>query len=66
MQALLLVGGEGTRLRPLTCKTVKAMVPILNRPFLEHLFGYLARHGVDDIVLTLCYMPDRIESYFGR
>jgi mannose-1-phosphate guanylyltransferase len=66
MQALLLVGGEGTRLRPLTCKTLKAMVPILNRPFLEHLFSYLARHGVDDIVLTLCYMPDRIESYFGR
>ncbi len=65
MQALLLVGGEGTRLRPLTCKTVKAMVPIVNRPFLEHLFSYLARHGVDDIVITLCYLPDKIEEYFG-
>ncbi|OGO02606.1 MAG: hypothetical protein A2Y72_04435 [Chloroflexi bacterium RBG_13_53_26] len=65
MQAVLLVGGEGTRLRPLTCKTVKAMVPILNRPFLEHLVSYLAQHGIDDIILTLCYLPDTIEKYFG-
>jgi mannose-1-phosphate guanylyltransferase len=65
MKAVLLVGGEGTRLRPLTCNTVKAMVPIVNRPLLEHLLGYLSSHGVDDIVVTLCYLPDRIESRFG-
>ena len=65
MQAVLLVGGEGTRLRPLTCKTVKAMVPILNRPFLEHLVHYLAQHGIDEIIVTLCYLPDTIERYFG-
>lgn len=65
MQVVLLVGGEGTRLRPLTCKTVKAMVPILNRPFLEHLVHYLAQHGIDDIIVTLCYLPDTIERYFG-
>ena len=64
MQAVVLVGGEGTRLRPLTCSTVKAMVPVLNKPFLEHMVGYLASHGVDDIILTLCYLPDQIESYF--
>ena len=66
MKAVLLVGGEGTRLRPLTCNTVKAMVPIVNRPFFEHLLGYLSSHGVDDIVVTLCYLPDRIESRFGN
>jgi len=65
MKAVLLVGGEGTRLRPLTCNTVKAMVPIVNRPFLEHLLGYLGSCGVDDIVVTLCYLPDCIESRFG-
>ena len=66
MKAVLLVGGEGTRLRPLTCNTVKAMVPIVNRPFFEHLLSYLSTHGVDDIVVTLCYLPDRIEGRFGN
>lgn len=66
MKAVLLVGGEGTRLRPLTCNTVKAMVPIVNRPFLEHLLAYLRSHGVDDIVVTLCYLPDCIERSLGN
>jgi len=65
MKAVILVGGEGTRLRPLTCNTVKAMVPVLNRPFLEHMICYLRSHGVDDIILALCYLPERIEGYFG-
>ncbi len=65
MKAVLLVGGEGTRLRPLTCNTVKAMVPILNRPFFAHLLAYLSSHGVDDIVVTLCYLPDRIAGSFA-
>jgi len=66
MKAVLLVGGEGTRLRPLTCNTVKAMVPVVNRPFFEHLLDYLNSHDVDDIVVTLCYLPDCIESRFGN
>lgn len=65
MKAVLLVGGEGTRLRPLTYSTVKAMVPIVNRPFLEYVVHYLQSHGVDEIVITLCYLPDRIRDYFG-
>lgn len=65
MKAVLLVGGEGTRLRPLTCNTVKAMVPVANKPFLEHIIAYLSSHGVDEIVVTLCYLPDRIRDYFG-
>ena len=53
MKAVILVGGEGARLRPLTCNIPKAMVPILNRPFLEHLLRYLEKHGVRDIILAI-------------
>jgi mannose-1-phosphate guanylyltransferase len=65
MKAAILVGGEGTRLRPLTFNTTKAMVPILNKPFLECLIGYLKEHGIDDIILAMSYLPDRIQSYLG-
>jgi len=65
MKAVILVGGEGTRLRPLTCNTTKAMVPVLNKPFLEHLLGYLKGHDVTDIILALSYLPERIRDYFG-
>lgn len=65
MRAVILVGGEGTRLRPLTYHTPKAMVPVLGRPFLEHLILYLRRHGVDTIDLALGHQPDPIRAYFG-
>jgi len=65
MKAVILVGGEGTRLRPLTCNTTKAMVPVLNKPFLEHLLGYLKGHGVTDIILAMSYLPHRIQGHFG-
>ena len=65
MKAVILVGGEGTRLRPLTCNTIKAMVPILNMPFLEYLLRYLKEHGIRDIILAMSYLPDRIQGYFG-
>jgi len=65
MKAVVLVGGEGTRLRPLTCKTSKAMVPILNMPFLEYLIRYLKEHGVSDIILATSYLPEQIQDYFG-
>ena len=65
MKAVILVGGEGTRLRPLTCNITKAMVPILNKPFLEHLLGYLKGHGITDIILAMSYLPDHIKDYFG-
>jgi len=65
MKAVILAGGEGTRLRPLTCNIPKSMVPILNRPFLEHVIDYLKSHGIDDIILTLCYLPHHIQSHFG-
>ena len=65
MKAVILVGGEGTRLRPLTCNIPKAMVPILNRPFLEHMAGYLKEHGVEDVILAMGSLPGPIQSYFG-
>jgi len=65
MKAVILVGGEGTRLRPLTCNTAKAIVPILNRPLLERLLGYLEEHGVTDVILAMGYLPDPIQSCLG-
>jgi mannose-1-phosphate guanylyltransferase len=63
--ALVLVGGEGTRLRPLTYTTPKPMLPIANRPFLEHQVEHLRSHGVDRIVLACGYKPDAIRAHFG-
>jgi mannose-1-phosphate guanylyltransferase len=65
VKAVILVGGEGTRLRPLTYSMPKPMVPILNRPFLEHMLRYMKSHRIDDVVLALCYLPDHIRDYFG-
>ena len=65
MKVVMLVGGEGTRLRPLTCNITKAMVPILNRPFLEHAIRYFKKHGIEEIILAMGYLPHAIQSYFG-
>lgn len=64
MKAIILVGGEGTRLRPLTYSVVKPMVPVVNRPFIEHVILKLAAHGIKDIVLAMGYKPDSIFAYF--
>ena len=64
MQGVILVGGEGTRLRPLTRRTPKAMVPILGRPFLEHMLDYLRGQSVDEVMLALGHQPDAIQRYF--
>ena len=58
MRAVVLVGGFGTRLRPLTLTTPKQMLPVADRPMLEWVLGHLAHHGVDDVVLSLGYKPD--------
>ena len=65
MKAVILVGGEGTRLRPLTCNRPKAMVPVLNTPFLEHVIHHLARHQVREIVLAMGHLAQPIEGYLG-
>ncbi|MCJ7828252.1 MAG: NDP-sugar synthase, partial [Dehalococcoidia bacterium] len=64
MKAVVLVGGEGTRLRPLTYLTVKAMVPVLNKPFIEYIIRHLSHHNISEIILAIGYQPDRITEYF--
>ncbi|MGH9090860.1 MAG: sugar phosphate nucleotidyltransferase [Acidimicrobiales bacterium] len=58
MKAVVLVGGEGTRLRPLTLSTPKQMLPIVGLPMIERVLGHLAAHGIDEAVLSLGYLPD--------
>jgi NDP-sugar pyrophosphorylase family protein len=65
LKAVILAGGEATRLRPLTCHTPKVMVPVANRPFLEHFLNYLKQHRVNQVVLALGYLPDPVKNYFG-
>ncbi|NOT49287.1 MAG: NDP-sugar synthase [Acidobacteria bacterium] len=65
MQALILAGGKGTRLRPLTVYTPKPIVPVVNRPFLLYQIEILSRAGISDIVLSLSYQPDKIEDLLG-
>ncbi|MEB3827983.1 mannose-1-phosphate guanyltransferase [Phormidium sp. CCY1219] len=64
MRAVLMAGGSGTRLRPLTCDLPKPMVPILNRPIAEHIVNLLKRHGIEEIIATLHYLPDVMRDYF--
>ena len=66
MKAVILVGGEATRLLPLTCNIPKAIVPVLNTPFLEHVIRYLNCHQVKDIILAQSHLAQPIESYFGN
>src|SRR5438552_2449301 len=65
MQALILAGGKGTRLRPLTVYTPKPVVPICNKPFLLYQLDTLRRAGVTDITLSLSYQPEKIEQQLG-
>lgn len=64
MKAVIMAGGEGTRLRPLTCNLPKPMVPILNKPMMEHIINLLKRHQFKTIANTLWYLPDQITGYF--
>ncbi len=65
MQAIVLVGGEGTRMRPLTLRTPKQLVPVVNRPLLEHLLLRLRVHGVDRVTLALMERNEAIRDAFG-
>lgn len=64
MRAVLMAGGSGTRLRPLTCDLPKPMVPVLNRPIAEHIIHLLKRHRITEVVATLHYLPDVMRDYF--
>ena len=65
MKAVIMAGGEGTRLRPLTSLRPKPMVPIVNQPVMEHIIGLVKHHGITEVVATLAFMPRVIQDYFG-
>lgn len=64
IKAVIMAGGKGTRLRPLTCDIPKPMVPILNKPVMEYSIDLLKKHGINDIAVTMAYMPSIIMDYF--
>src|SRR5260370_42212787 len=65
MRAMVLAAGLGTRLRPLTYEIPKPMVPVLDRPVMEHIVDLLARHGFSEGIANLHYFPDSISEHFG-
>ncbi|MDQ3681243.1 MAG: sugar phosphate nucleotidyltransferase [Actinomycetota bacterium] len=65
MKAVIMAGGAGTRLRPLTSNTPKPMLPVANRPMMEHILRLLKKHGFEDIVVTLAVTPQAVTNYFG-
>ncbi|AQS59754.1 mannose-1-phosphate guanyltransferase [Desulforamulus ferrireducens] len=66
MKAIIMAGGEGSRLRPLTCGQPKPMMPVANRPMMEHIIELLKKHGIQEIGVTLQYLPEAIRGYFGN
>ncbi|HDP69323.1 MAG TPA: NDP-sugar synthase [Actinobacteria bacterium] len=65
MKAIILAGGQGTRLRPLTCKAPKPMLPLVNAPFLEYIFKLLKNYDVEEVILSTSYLPGLFERRFG-
>ncbi|MFA6232585.1 MAG: sugar phosphate nucleotidyltransferase [Bacteroidota bacterium] len=66
MKAVIMAGGFGTRLRPLTCNIPKPMVPVVNRPMMQHIVDLLKEHGFNEIISLLFYHPNAIRNYFGE
>jgi mannose-1-phosphate guanylyltransferase/phosphomannomutase len=64
MKGVLMAGGEGSRLRPLTSRRPKPLAPVAGKPVMEHIIALLRRHGITDVVATLHYLADEVESYF--
>jgi mannose-1-phosphate guanylyltransferase len=65
MQAVILVGGEGTRLRPLTSTVPKPVVPLVDRPFIVYMLEWLKRHGVDDVILSCGFLATSVRNVLG-
>jgi mannose-1-phosphate guanylyltransferase/phosphomannomutase len=65
IKAIIMAGGEGSRLRPLTCDRPKPMVPVANKPVITYAIELLKKHGVQEIGVTLQYLPQAIMDYFG-
>ncbi len=65
MQALILAGGEGTRLRPLTSTVPKPVVPLVDRPFISYMIEWLRGHGIDDVIIACGFMADGVRAVLG-
>jgi mannose-1-phosphate guanylyltransferase/phosphomannomutase len=65
VKAVVMAGGEGTRLRPLTSNQPKPMVSIVGKPCMEHILELLRRHGFQDVIVTVAFLPQAIRGYFG-
>jgi NDP-sugar pyrophosphorylase family protein len=66
MKGIIIAGGAGTRLRPLTYTRPKPLIPVVNRPFLEYQVALLKRHGITEIIFCTNYLADQIEGHFGN
>lgn len=66
MKAVILAGGKGTRLRPFTSILPKALLPLKERPILEHIILYLKKHGITEIIISIGYLGYQIKNYFGN
>ena len=64
-KALILVGGKGTRLRPLTYKTPKCMIDVHGKTLTEHLFDLLKKYGIRDVILSVGYLKENVKEYYG-
>jgi mannose-1-phosphate guanylyltransferase / phosphomannomutase len=65
MRGVVMAGGEGTRLRPLTSNQPKPMVPVVGKPCMEHILELLRKHGFEDVIVTVAFLPQAIRTYFG-
>lgn len=65
LKAVVMAGGQGTRLRPLTSNQPKPMVPVVNKPLMEHIVELLKRHSLEQVIVTLQFLPTVISNYFG-
>src|SRR5258706_15346155 len=65
VKAVVMAGGEGSRLRPLTSRRPKPLVPVVGLPGMEHILNLLREHGITDVVVTLAYLGADIRNHFG-
>jgi len=65
LKAIVMAGGEGSRLRPVTSVRPKPLAPVANKPVMHHIVDLLRRHGITDVIATLHYLADEVETYFG-
>src|SRR5579859_7054506 len=65
VKAVVMAGGEGTRLRPMTSSMPKPLLPVANRPIMEHVLRLLRKHGLTEVVVTVQFLASLVRNYFG-